>query len=225
MRNLRQFDYYQGSAAFTVRDMLTWLLDNSNKYTSNTVWLAYCQGLAGGTASSCRDNPLNGNPNIYREVPLGKAMAGIGLTMLGIYGGALCEAMFGDDTGVGTIACGYGMSAAVNTGLTALGGKWDAESVVMDVVSSYLGGTASAVSAVATNSRAIGMTVNMGVGSFNGFMTYAGSTNGNPTLSGSLISMGLGALQSYSAEGWADLFESVAVQVAADGGEIANGSY
>ncbi|HEY3902381.1 MAG TPA: RHS repeat-associated core domain-containing protein [Streptosporangiaceae bacterium] len=223
LRDLRLTENYQGSAAFTVKDMLTWLANNTDKPSSNKVWIMYCEGLSGGSISECSHNPLNGT-DMYAKVPLGKMMAGIGLTALGLYGGSICEGLFGD-TGAGAVACGYGAALAVNTGLTALGGKWNAQTVVLDVVTSYLGGTASFISSAATESRAIEIAVNAGTGAGNNWMNYASSTNGQPTLSGSLSSLGIGALQSYTAEGWADLFVSVADQLAVDGTNIHNGSF
>jgi hypothetical protein len=188
--------------------------------------------------NGCGNNPLNGDPDIYREVPLGKAMAGIGLTIAGVYSGALCEGIAGDDTaGLASAACGWLFTAAVNTGLTALGGKWDAESITMDVVSTGLEGIGSTVGDLATseaatgisdgaaNSRAIRQSVNMGVGSFVGWMNYAANANGSPTLAGSALSLGLGALTSYQASGWADLFQTTGDLIAASAGQYATGGF
>jgi hypothetical protein len=164
LEDLRQFDYYRGSAVFTMGDMITWLTQNSNKPWSNQVWLAFCEGLGGGSAKGCSNNPLNDNPNVYRSVPLGKALAGIGLTMTGLVGGAACQATVGDDTVAGSVACGFVVSGAVNAGLTAMGGKRDSESVTMMVVSTALEGLGNAVGTLARSEAATGIPSWMGAG-------------------------------------------------------------
>jgi hypothetical protein len=235
LEDLRQFDYYRGSAAFTMGDMISWLTENSNKPWSNQVWLAFCEGLGGGSAGKCRNNPLNDNPNIYRSVPLGKAMAGIGLTMAGLAGGAACQSLVGDETVVGSVGCGFIVSGAVNAGMTALGGKWDKESVTMMVVSTALEGLGGTVGTLATSEAATGIPewmgagrgvrtgINMGVGSAASVATYGASQNGDFTWAGTALAAGAGALSGYSAEDWGDLIQATADMIASSAVQYASG--
>jgi RHS repeat-associated protein len=183
LKNLQQFDYYDGSDNFTAEDLATWLLQNVNKPWSNTVWMAYCEGLEGRSASGCASDPLNGEANMYAVQSLpqflrshwrGFAQAGVDVAVT-----IAVAACAGGTAGLVALACAGEGGMVAGEGDYMLSGPpstWTARGVLGSAGEGAAGGVISGgTSALASGTVPSGL-AGMAGGGFVNWLTYKEST-------------------------------------------------